>query len=259
MPAHFLYRYLSLRTPRDRVRARTTLASHRLWFASPAQYNDPAEFLFRVRLPASVEAWRAMLARRPELGLRPVSELSDEAVKAVAARFALRGPAILNSVRDTILAESAICCFAGSYRHPLLWAHYADGHRGICLEFRSNGPTSVVGLSNRVRYSHRTPVIDLDTRDLGAAGRLVALTKGSHWSYERESRIVDSDHGAGYRRFGANEITRVFLGVRVGAHTEELVRNWLVRQPRVEVARIRWCAGRYALRVAGAPDTGRAA
>lgn len=30
-----------------------------------------------------------------------------------------------------------ICCFSGTCRNILMWSHYADYHRGICLRFRS--------------------------------------------------------------------------------------------------------------------------
>src|SRR6185369_16167015 len=28
-----------------------------------------------------------------------------------------------------------VLCFSRSWSHPLLWSHYADKHRGICLGF----------------------------------------------------------------------------------------------------------------------------
>jgi len=30
-----------------------------------------------------------------------------------------------------------ICCFSGEYDNILMWSHYADSHKGICLRFRS--------------------------------------------------------------------------------------------------------------------------
>ena len=37
--------------------------------------------------------------------------------------------------RTKALAEYGVLCFGRSRRSPVLWSHYADKHRGICLGF----------------------------------------------------------------------------------------------------------------------------
>ena len=67
-----------------------------------------------------------------------------------------------------------------------MWSHYADGHRGICLEFdRGN---DLIGTTQQVKYRKTypewtNPYEMPDPLDL-------ILTKSEEWWYEREWRIV---------------------------------------------------------------------
>ena len=42
------------------------------------------------------------------------------------------------AMRDQATRNLGLLCFSRSWTNPLLWAHYADKHRGICLGFDLN-------------------------------------------------------------------------------------------------------------------------
>ena len=78
--------------------------------------------------------------------------------------------------------DHGMVCFSFKWSNPVLWAHYADKHKGICLGF--DVPDKCV---RRVEY--------VDTRrpfptELNDQISLICLfTKFSGWRYEDECRI----------------------------------------------------------------------
>lgn len=52
-----------------------------------------------------------------------------------------------------------ICCLTRSYQHNLMWAYYADGHQGICIEV-----DDIVEPKNNyrrfdIKYSRKMPLV----------------------------------------------------------------------------------------------------
>ena len=87
----------------------------------------------------------------------------------------------LKEEKERLSTERGILCFSKSWRNPVLWSHYADRHRGLCLGFE---------IPRRLLE----PVDYVDTRwpvparpDLEFVKRLL-FTKFCHWQYEQEWR-----------------------------------------------------------------------
>ena len=84
------------------------------------------------------------------------------------------------------LGENRIYCLTPIPDSTLMWSHYADHHRGICLEFDKD--SDLIGMSLQVRYRDTYPELLPQNRDVLA----LVLTKSSDWSYEQEFRIIAS-------------------------------------------------------------------
>ncbi|WP_316975725.1 DUF2971 domain-containing protein [Shumkonia mesophila] len=90
------------------------------------------------------------------------------------------------------LAEyRGLLCFSRRWRNPLLWSHYADRHKGLCLGFDIPDELAI-----RVTYTARRLMpTDLFFPDNavreGAIAKILA-TKFSHWRYEDEVRLFVS-------------------------------------------------------------------
>jgi hypothetical protein len=74
----------------------------------------------------------------------------------------------------------------------LMWAHYADNHKGVVLGFDEahpffHGPEIVAGLPRlgKVEYNQKRPVLSPTTKDHPK----VFLRKSTEWACERESRL----------------------------------------------------------------------
>lgn len=86
-----------------------------------------------------------------------------------------------------------VLCTTPTEMHSLMWAHYADSHRGICIEYEVDFSSLPKGLASvPVQYtnelkSYLASSFILSPEDL--LSRLL-FTKSSEWSYESEWRFV---------------------------------------------------------------------
>jgi len=97
-------------------------------------------------------------------------------------------------LRDTVQAWKSLydglvgfLCFSSDWTNPVLWSHYGDKHRGVCLGF--DVPRSEV---TAISYEARRLDVELPstvTRLPEQLERQLLYTKYEHWSYERELRM----------------------------------------------------------------------
>lgn len=120
----------------------------------------------------------------------------------------------LRSARDVLARNRGVVCFSFNWSNPVLWAHYADKHRGVCLGF--DVPREYV---QAVRYvGKRLPFPT--TKPNEQVGRDWVFTKFSGWSYEEECRIFAKlereENGHFFLDIKKNNVTlrEVILGCR---------------------------------------------
>lgn len=99
-----------------------------------------------------------------------------------------------NEIRDKIRKTTEVCCFfQAPPESPVMWAHYANGHKGFCVEYSFNTDSDDHGtLFFPVNYSTR--IITVSAVELllspTIATEKITTSKGSAWAYEREWRLV---------------------------------------------------------------------
>lgn len=121
--------------------------------------------------------------------------------------------------------KKGILCFSDNWKSPVMWAHYADKHKGVCLGIDA-GEMNGESLAQPVSYSAARLQFKLDqTKDLMGIDeqyvRALLYTKAQQWSYEREYRVVaslevqDEKTGYYYADFGAQlQLREVIIGAR---------------------------------------------
>lgn len=117
-----------------------------------------------------------------------------------------------------------------------LWALYADGHRGYCLEFRNVGP--MFEYAKDVSYLLADQmVVSLTDPDV-LQGRFL-FCKTSNWSNEDEVRLVLSrKDGRTKVRIDPAWLTKIILGREMSAENEAQIREWAKkRKPELTVAK----------------------
>jgi hypothetical protein len=119
--------------------------------------------------------------------------------------------------------EWGIYCLCAAYSSVLMWSHYADSHRGICIEFEAH--PLLFGAADKVRYSEDRPIADVADVYSGRKEDAIRfrdaslLTKGADWSYEEEYRLL-LRHVHGFIDFDAHLLTGIILGSRMQPEDE---------------------------------------
>ena len=130
--------------------------------------------------------------------------------------------AIANWVKKSAksrIDELVITCFSRSHESPLMWAHYADKHHGICLEFTL---TKYLSPFKKIKYesintlemNYEPPAAPINyLKDKKKAIHLLMSQKSEHWKYEEEYRISTLNKDGLYE-FDKSFLTRIVFGMR---------------------------------------------
>jgi hypothetical protein len=144
-----------------------------------------------------------------------ISEISDLNDPFELIPCDLSDPGRLDAVlamRDLMTRSRGLLCFSRSWMNPVLWAHYSEKHRGMCLGF--DMPDD---LANPVNYvEERLPWEGPPTH---AFMERLFLTKFAPWSYEDEVRAFatreEPEDGRFFFHFGDKlKLQEVIVGHR---------------------------------------------
>jgi hypothetical protein len=183
--------------------------------------NDPFDLAFSHRLPTRED------------------ELDDYARQLCAQQFPLDSSSerlvhfnnIKNEIRRLTKAspggivppfsktDLGVLCLSAIANDVLMWSHYANHHKGVCIGIRTS--CLIEKRILQVSYSDDKPIIDAwsyirKNQDVFVNA---TRTKGMHWKYEEEWRTV---HHAGPHLY-PNCVDRVVIGVRADTTTRKAV------------------------------------
>jgi len=135
--------------------------------------------------------------------------------------------------KKNISAEYGVICFSKDWSNPVLWSHYAEKHRGVCLGFDIPDDSVI-----HVQYTAKRPVwnirdgfgrVTIDKKSMN----VLLETKYKAWEYEDEIRILvelkEQDKIELYfKEFDKNFVLReVVLGARCQKDMAEEVQSAL--------------------------------
>lgn len=203
-----------------------------VYFASAMSFNDPFDLKpsFSLRAPADCQREDYLrMSRKFEPYLTEAQRLAEvERVMATAmsAENIEETVATIQFVHNQFLTTSVgVFCVSTKRDDILMWSHYADSHRGVCLEF--DGLAPLMAHAQAVEYSEdRVPINAYEDND-DVAMRKALLTKSTHWAYEAEWRLISYAKGPGLTKFRPNNLTGIIVGASASPSTLEMVRNWI--------------------------------
>lgn len=138
---------------------------------------------------------------------------SDAAVNFIKEQYT---QAIENEILSVF--KKGVLCLSKKFNSPLMWSHYANNHRGICVEYDMTDVDE--GTVKKIIYggsrSLKVSLIDawLTTGEMPSEIEQVCLlTKSSEWSYENEWRM--------FGRIGVGGIQSKIRSVIFGMHCKE--------------------------------------
>lgn len=140
-------------------------------------------------------------------------------------------------------------CLCSDYKNRLMWSHYADSHKGFCVEYDYNDLTEdeMASLPLPIVYSKERPLLpwkaalDNTPENISEATAQITLgllTKDDEWRYENEWRILVSSKGS--TEFRMPKISCIYLGVAISDENKAKIleiakrKNILVKQMKID-------------------------
>lgn len=192
------------------------LLNRELWFASPATLNDPFE----------------------------AESSMHEVLDAVWTRYPIppEERKIYEEYLHQQLSSAGICSFSKARKNQLMWSHYADEHKGVCIGFKEHKirpqgsniyPIDVTYQDNypfeniieRFNYFEQFPGMNKLNAITGDILLSILGTKYTSWKYERERRLVFAKSFA--HKFEPEAVNSIAFGLRMAERDKKTLRNLL--------------------------------
>ncbi len=210
--SRYLHRYLSIDE-----NLKKSLSKNYLWFSDPMGFNDPYDCNMETLCDCT---YGEVLDYFREMNKLNNYQLDDQ--------FIIQRAKMLASNREEMdrlskegdmktVSQLGVCCLSERDDSLLMWSHYADKYRGVCLTFDSLVDRDLFGeLLFKVEYPetypvHRFPADYGKFQDL----RFLIATKSKDWEYENEVRIVREEKNPPYRgqvQFNKKSLVRITFG-----------------------------------------------
>lgn len=229
-----LFRFSRATHSEDRLRL--LFVEGKLYHPLPSQFNDPFECKPHFRWPEKAKEIQEIRKHLVKVA-RSKGKSRKEAEAFVANSMAKEGfiqNAIYGAVSKT-LSEVRVCSFTSSKENLLFWAHYADSHRGFCIEY--DATVLPIAYAFKVHYSKKYPEVKYPAPP-DARGLKPALIKSKEWAYEEEFRTIfvpeanrqPNNDGVSLILTG-NEIKNVYFGAFMEEAQKELLLELLNQGP----------------------------
>lgn len=232
MPPNNLYKYRVFDTNRTDgkpyERDRSVIVGCSLWAGSPLTFNDPFDCYPVIDFegtPAEKEAWALRVARNVGVPVQTAIETMENA--------------LCNPVRRTQMSgwrENAggvgVLSLTEQPDNMLMWAHYANSHRGYCLEL--DATIQPLSLTYRVQYAAERPTFRLFYQNRADILKQTLLHKADFWRHEREWRLIRPAE-IGPVVFPTQGLKSIIFGAGI-AHKDETALREIATEREIPVA-----------------------
>ena len=171
----YLYKYRPLNENTKKI-----ITNNELYFSNPSDFNDP----YDCNIPMNDIILRKDLERIAH------SKDSNQDIAEIIKSLSFEPEYIKTMLRNN-MNKIGICCFSTLCNSILMWSHYAEYHKGICLKFDILKDPEFFINTLAVHYSRIMPYFDFFSRNNRIFEELLQ-TKFADWSYESEVRIFKS-------------------------------------------------------------------
>lgn len=208
----FVYKYQPVSLP-----TLSNLQSQIIYFCAPSNFNDPYDCAIAARIARLTDEEIQELRKLFLADANPAMEdelrrLEDNRLRGFVEQ---RTEQVVEALRRERRNTIGIACFTEKKDNLLMWSHYANRGRGICLEFDTTFDPFT--LMRRVNYVEHYPALNA-LRLLNRADREshvdLFCTKSSDWSYEHEWRSIHSEAGTEWR-YDADALKAIYFGPEI--------------------------------------------
>lgn len=235
-----LYRYMSL----DNDYWRENLFKGRIYLSSPLNFNDPYDCLPKLdfnRLFEDKNFLNILLSSFPILKQNDIHGTSEERAE------------VEKKVFEFLRGDMRITCFSEVYDSILMWSHYANNHKGICIEY--NMEKANIAKTNfifPVVYSQSRMNITNDVlKSFETVGLRTVVYKSKEWEYEKEWRYYKFKHDCKENELRylkmKDRVSKVYLGARCETNNKKEILKWC-RENNIDIIQMGICEDAYRIK-----------
>ncbi len=195
------------------------LVNGQLYFNHPVNLNDP----FDCFLPTVFRSIPSIEVEEEKSKLPETVDMSNEECEELYIKSIEQS---LNVLKKDFINKSGITCFTECNKNLLMWSHYADSHKGVCLEFIPKG--SFFKNFKKVRYLEEIPQINwirfINSEFTIEDVETFWTSKSIEWSYENEWRLFIK-LGGRVRSYHSNSLQAIYFGYRTGESDIKMIKN----------------------------------
>ena len=194
----------------------TNLTRAIIWFSAPINVNDPYDCTGWVVEPENISERELQLLSESFAGINPAMA-AQTPLDQLRAHFIASAHKAYAERRIIQREQRGIACLSATVTDITMWSHYANGHRGLCLEFNtSRRPFSE---AREVSYVDTPPVINpvdvlINPPSVDESDELlkkIVCTKARCWSNEQEWRMMHEEASKEFG-YGTGPLTGIYLG-----------------------------------------------
>ena len=151
---------------------------HSLFFGSHLNFNDPFDCnpLGTFDGPKVVEQIKSM------------SYIEQIIIKSLCLQYGDNPSEYFFEANKDNIERHGICCFSKKWDNNLMWAHYADRHKGICIGFDTDLLKDEDIEFYPINYVKEQLKVNVPCSDDDIIR--ILTTKGKDWKYEKEIRAI---------------------------------------------------------------------
>lgn len=211
-----------------------SIRNNYLWFADPVNFNDPYDLNLNLILPNYSK--KEILDFTTDMVQKGKGK--NHSPESLANHFInnplyLRGS--IQQYANGLASSIGVSCFSQKEDNLLMWSHYADKHKGVCLKFDMYKDQDFFTIPVKVDYPKKYPQFDyfiLRKTEYDLVQFLVG-TKSDDWSYENEIRIVKPksqfENNRGKIPFKKDSVVEVIFGYKCSAENVNEIKNEMLR------------------------------
>ena len=216
------------------------IRNHSCWFSKPSDFNDPFDCNLDISIGRNPKEIMHNMDKSSMLRLLydALSQKGDDVIDAgariIKKPFLLKN--IINEIHKYYIDQNiGVFCLSQDPANILMWSHYADNHKGICVEYSFSEKFLFQQCDEELvcfnRICFEDAICDL-TKDEDANGYRMLFTKSVDWKYENECRLLSYNPEIEGDFYSIpldkdSTIKAVYFGLRCQEQTIETVKNIL--------------------------------
>lgn len=215
--------------------ALSVLINKTVWFAKPESLNDPFDCKIFFDNSINLQELQNFLPRY--MNFKGISEKQlEEEMQEIRGSRGQLDPEFIKiwgtvlKAADEQLTNSGVFCLSQCNDNILMWAHYADNHKGFCIEFERSSQNDLGDYEKTrdVKYRPDYPTISPLSP---YAFDLKFFTKAIDWKYEKEWILINEKGDIALPLPG--DISAIIFGLKMSSQNKTTIKNILFDNPNI--------------------------